>query len=310
MIIIGFSAPDAYWDEYQKPLRQALDNTGLIYDLSPDYAEAAKIDYLVYAPGGPVEDFTPFTRAKAVLGLWAGVENIIDNPTLQIPLTRMVDRGLNEGMREWVLGHALRHHLGIDRHIIKQDGIWRDTAPPLARDRAVTVLGLGTLGRTCAKALSSLNFKVSGWSRNQKTIKGITCYSGEDGLHTVLAEAEILILLLPLTRETRHVINANTLAKLPKGAVIINAGRGELIDDEALLKALEAAHVSHATLDVFAVEPLPPAHPFWAHKRVTVTPHIASQTRSDTASAMIAENIRRCENGEPLLHVVDRDAGY
>lgn len=310
MITVLFTAPEPYWDAYQAPMRHALDAMGLDYALSPECPDPAQVDYLVYAPGGPVDDFSPFTKAKAVLSLWAGMENIVNNKTLKLPLTRMVDHGLREGMREWVTGHVLRHHLGLDKHILGQNGQWLPDAPPLARDRTVAVLGLGELGRICASSLAALNFNVLGWSQHQKTLDGISCFHGEDGLNTVLSAVEILVLLLPLTARTTHILNADTLARLPRNAVIINPGRGPLIDDDALLTALDNGQVSHATLDVFAVEPLPADHPYWAHPRVTVTPHIASQTRPDTASMMIAQNIKRHEAGKPLLHLVDRKAGY
>ena len=141
-------------------------------------------------------------------------------------------------------------------------------------------------------------------------IDGITCHTGTDGLHTVLRQSQILILLLPSTPATENTLNTETLAMLPEGAFIINPGRGPLIDDNALLAALDSGHIAHATLDVFRVEPLPQDHPFWAHPKVTVTPHIASETRAPSASRAIAENIRRGEAGEPFLHLVDRDAGY
>ncbi len=310
MINILFAAKPANWVSYEAPLRRALDDTGLAYNLCRETTAPASIDYLVYAPTGPVNDFTPFTNAKAVLGLWAGVEGITGNETLTVPLTRMVDEGLTEGMVEWVGGHTLRHHLGIDRHILGQDGEWRDYVPPLARDRTVAVLGLGELGRACATALSALNFNVLGWSRREKSIKGVTCHFGDDGLEQILSQAEIVITLLPLTAGTENLLNAQRLSKMPRGACIINPGRGPLIDDDALLKALDTGQISHATLDVFRVEPLPKDHPYWAHPQVTVTPHIASETRPASSSRVIAENIRRSVSGEPLLHLVDRKAGY
>jgi glyoxylate/hydroxypyruvate reductase A len=257
-----------------------------------------------------VQDFTPFTRARAVLNLWAGVEKIVGNPTLRLPLVRMVDHGLTQGMVEYVSGHVLRHHLGMDAHILRQDGVWRPDAPPLARDRRVSVLGLGALGAACAQMLVALGFPVTGWSRRPREIAGLRCLSGEDGLHRTLAEADILVLLLPLTPETENLLDAVRLALLPRGAVIVNPGRGPLIDDDALLAALDSGALGHATLDVFRVEPLPPAHPFWTHPRVTVTPHIASETRPDSAAEVIAENIRRGEAGEAFLYLVDPEAGY
>src|SRR6056297_612140 len=306
---ILFAAGDTQWRVYEAPLRRALDNKGVDARLATDLPPA-EVDYIVYAPDSAVQDFTPFTRARAVLNLWAGVEKIVGNPTLHIPLARMVDHGLTQGMVEWVTGHVLRHHLGMDTHILHQDGVWRSDVPPLAPSRGVSVLGLGALGAACAKMLASLGFAVTGWSRRPKEIEGLRCLSGAEGLDTALAEAEILVLLLPLTPETECLLDAARLARLPEGAVILNPGRGPLIDDDALLPALDTGHVGHATLDVFREEPLPPEHPFWAHPRVTVTPHIASETRPETASQVIAENIRRGEAGEPFVHLVDREAGY
>jgi glyoxylate/hydroxypyruvate reductase A len=172
------------------------------------------------------------------------------------------------------------------------------------------MLGLGELGTACARALAALNFPVTGWSRRARDIPGLRCLSGEDGLRQALEGAQIVVTLLPKTPGTENLLDAWHLAWLPRGAVIVNPGRGALIDDAALLAALDAGHIGHATLDVFRVEPLPPDHPYWHHPRVTVTPHIAAETRPDSASRVIAENIRRGEAGEPLLHRVDRAAGY
>ena len=304
-----FAARPDHWRTYETPLKQALAAAGVDATLTTS-AAPEDVDYIVYAPNSEVQDFTPYTRAKAVLNLWAGVENIVGNPTLKIPLARMVDHGLTQGMVEWVTGHVLRHHLGMDRHILGQDGEWRAEAPPLATHRRVTMLGLGALGTACAQMLAHLGFPVTGLSRRAKDIPGITCLSGEDGLQAALQAADILVLLLPLTDETENLLDARTLALLPEGSMIVNPGRGPLIDDEALIAALDRGHVAHATLDVFREEPLPPEHPFWAHPGVTVTPHIASETRPETAAQVVAENIRRGEAGAPFLHLVDRAHGY
>jgi glyoxylate/hydroxypyruvate reductase A len=310
MLNILFSARPHNWAEYEGPLSDALAAEGLVFHLAREIPPS-EVDYIVFAPNGPVTDFTPYTRTRAVMSLWAGVETVVTNATLTQPLTRMVDQGLTQGMIEWVVGHTLRLHLGMDRHVQGQDGIWRDDwVPPLAADRSVTVLGLGTLGTACGLALSQLGFPVTGWSRNAKNVPGLRCLHGDDGLSQALAGTEILILLLPETPQTTGIINATTLAQMPKGAMIINPGRGPLIDDAALIDALNNDQISQATLDVFSTEPLPAAHPYWGHPRVTVTPHIASTTRPKTAAQTIAANIAGHEKGQQLQNLVDRSAGY
>lgn len=305
-----YFAASALWDRYRAPLTDALRAARLNAVLTDAAPDPAAVDYIVYAPTSPLQDFTPFTRAKAVLNLWAGVERIVANPTLTQPLCRMVDPAMTESMTEWVLGHALRHHLGMDRHIVNPARAWDPWTPPIARQRPVTVLGLGELGTAAALALARVGFPVTGWSRSPKSIPGVTSLSGEVGLAQALSTAQILVLLMPRTPETENILNAARLAMLPQGAVILNPGRGQLIDDEALLAALDAGHIGHATLDVFRVEPVPQDHPFWSHPRVTITPHIAAETNPVTASAVVAENIRRGEAGEPFLHLVDRARGY
>ena len=159
-------------------------------------------------------------------------------------------------------------------------------------------------------ALVGLGFDLRGWSRSLREVPGVSSFAGADGLVAALTGAEIVVLLLPQTTATENVMNTDRFALLAEGAVLINPGRGPLVDDDALLAALESGRLSHATLDVFREEPLPPEHPFWAHDRITVTPHIASVTRPSTAARVVAENIRRGEAGAPFLHLVDRSLGY
>lgn len=306
---ILFAAHASRWPVYRDHLHRELDAIGITYDLRTGFP-AAEVDYIIYTPNSPVQNFTPFTRLKAVLSLWAGVETVTGNPTLKVPLARMVDHGLKQGMMEWVTGHVLRHHLGMDRHILNRDSAWKPCIPPLAGNRQVTILGLGELGRTCASALTTLGFCVTGWSRAARKMNGINCLHGDRGLAAALKDAEIVVLLLPDTSATTNILNAASLAAMPRGAIIINPGRGTLINDDALIEALDTGHIAHATLDVFRAEPLPPEHPYWRHPKVTVTPHIASETRPETASQSIAENIRRGEAGELFLHLVNRVLGY
>ena len=306
---ILFSAPDGEFRRYAPALEAAFADLGIDARLSESHAPA-DTDYIVFAPGGGLEDFRPFTRTRAVLGLWAGVENIVNNPTLTQPLARMVDDGLTQGMVEYVVGHVMRHHIGMDAHIVNPDHAWVNEGPPLAAERPVTILGLGALGTACAHALSSLGFPVTGWSRTRKTLPGLDCQSGAGGFDRALRGSQIVVLLLPLTEATESILDGPAIAHLARGAVVINPGRGALINDDALLGALESGQLAHATLDVFRTEPLPPEHIFWRHPNVTVTPHVASGTRPATACRVIAENIRRSEAGEPLMNLVDRDLGY
>lgn len=312
MTKVLFSAPDSNWDEYKEVLPRAIAEAGVTATITrdSDAHDPEAVDYIVYAPSSTLQDFRPYSQCKAVLNLWAGVEGIVGNETLTMPLARMVDYGLTEGMVEWCVGHVLRHHLGMDADICRDDQEWVPHVPPLARDRKVCVLGLGALGRAVAVSLRKLNFDVTGWSRTQKAVKKVRCLSGDAGLKAALASSEIVVLLLPLTSGTENLLDEERLGMLPKGAVIINPGRGPLIDDDALLAALDRGHIEHATLDVFRIEPLPKGHRYWTHPNVTVTPHLASDTRPDSAARVIAENIRRGEAGEPFLHLVDRVAGY
>lgn len=309
MINILFAAHPSRWPLYAPHLRRALDETGLDYTLSDDMAPETA-DYVIYSPNSPLRDFTPFTRAKLVQNIWAGVEEITGNETLTQPLARMVDPGLTAGMVEWVSGHVMRYHLGMDRHIVNPGHDWAPHTPPLAPQRRVAVLGLGALGSAVCVQLVALGFQVTGWARRAKALKGVRCQHGADGLNVALQDAEILVTLLPDTPDTAGIINAKTLSLMPKGAFVINPGRGPLIEDSALIAALDTGQIAGATLDVFQTEPLPEDDPYWSHPKVTVTPHIAAETRPETASAVIADNILRGEAGKPFRHLVDRAAGY
>jgi glyoxylate/hydroxypyruvate reductase A len=310
MITALHSGPEGEFEHWQPHLVAAFTEAE-IDARATDSADPEDVHYIIFSPKGPVQDFRPYTNLRAVLSTWAGVETFLDNPTLTAPLTRMVDHGLTQSMVEWVLGHVMRYHLGMDAHLFGQDGHWRSgIVPPLAEDRSVGILGIGALGQACAAALAPLGFDLHGWSRSPKDLPGMICHAGEDGLTEILGTCEIIVTLLPLTPETENILNARRISQMRAKAYLINPGRGPLIEDEALLKALDEGHLSHATLDVFRTEPLPPAHPFWTHPKVTVTPHIAADTRAKTGARSIAENIRRFEAGEPLLNQVDRNRGY
>jgi glyoxylate/hydroxypyruvate reductase A len=312
--VVLYAAREDQREDYARELQRAAAEQGLAMELCLDPAEVdpARVDYLVFTASGPVKDFTPFTRLKAILNLWAGVEAVLRlGPPEDVPLVRMVEDGLTLGMVDYVAGHVYRHHLDIDRFMgANPITEWEVDFPPLARDRRVGILGLGVLGEACGRHLAACGFRVAGWSRSPKSIPGIACLSGEAGLAEVIGSSEILVLLLPHTADTERLLNAERIAAMPPGACLVNAGRGPLIDHDALLAALDAGHIRHATMDVFDEEPLPAGHPYWHHPRATVTPHIASVTRPETAADALVAQILRGERGEGLLHVVDRQAGY
>lgn len=279
----------------------------------PEKAPLPKLDMLVHNPVDGVQDLAPFKGVKVIQSIWAGVERFLSNPTLPEgpTLCRMVEPGLTEGMTDYITGHVMRHHLNIDRNIHESSAaIWNPVVPPLSSDRKVGVLGLGALGADAARMLARLRFDVAGWSRSARSLDGVTCFHGDEGLTEILQRSEILVTILPSTAETRGLMNAKTLALLPKGAVIINPGRGQLIEEAALLDAVNGGHIAHATLDVFNTEPLPQGHPFWSHPKITITPHIAAETRASGAARVVVEQIGRITRGEPLQHIVDPAIGY
>lgn len=298
-----FAAPESSWEEWSVALLAACPEMRLSRSGDPE-----SFDAIIYAPGGGIDDLSPYKNARLVQSLWAGVERIVSNPTLTQPLARMVDPGLARGMAEFCTGWTMRAHLQMDRYA--QDGVWRNgQIPPLASERKITILGMGELGRAVAAMLAPIGFQITGYSASGRAVDGIDVL-GRDNLGKALARAEVLISLLPDTSETRGLLNKESLGHLPKGAWIINAGRGTLINESALLEALDTGQVGHAVLDVFQTEPLPNDHPFWQHPGVTVTPHIAADTRPETAAPVVAENLRRAISGRPILHLVNRDKGY
>lgn len=300
------------WDRFAPPLAAAL------ADLAPgarliraDDPAADEAEWLVVQDMPDGFDAARYPRARAVLALWAGIEAMLPRLPRDMPLARLIDHeGLTAGMTEWVLGHVLRHHLGMDRYIRGDAPHWDRRVPPLARDRRVGVLGLGALGADAAAALARLGFDVAGWSRSPKSIPGISAQTGADGLRAVIGRSDILVLLLPRTPETEGLMDAERLSWIPEGAVLLNPGRGALVDEDALLAALDRGRPAQATLDTFRTEPLPADHPFWADPRITITPHLASTTRPGTAARAAAANVARGLAGEPLHGLVDRARGY
>lgn len=284
----------------------------------PAIADPARVAYAVVAKPPP-GILKTFTNLKAILSLWAGVDHVTrdtDWPS-QVPLVRMIEDGMTAGMREFVLAQVLSAHLQLPDFARQQrDGIWRNDlrgdigSEPLTIDRTVGVLGLGVLGSACAEALRQVGFTVMAWSRAPKSRAGIDCRHGPDGLDAIMAGSEILVNLLPATPKTENLMNARTIARMTRGAWIVNVARGEFVDDNALLAALDSGHLGGAILDAFRVEPLPADDPFWTHPKVHITPHVASTTRVRTGAPTVRANILALEAGEPIDGVYDPVLGY
>jgi glyoxylate/hydroxypyruvate reductase A len=250
---------------------------------------------------------------KLIVSLGMGVDHLLADGRVPpgVPIVRIMDDGLIGQMTEYALYWALRHHRDIDKYAANQrDTRWREEPFVDTANRRVGVLGLGSIGQDTADKFSRLGFPTAGWSRTAKTLPGVETFHGRDQLQRFLARSDILVNVLPLTRETHGLLDATAFAALPKGAYVINMARGGHVVDEALLVALESGHLSGAALDVFNQEPLPADHAYWRHPKVHVTPHVAGATNPRTASPGVIENIKRMRAGQPLLHPVDPKTGY
>ena len=286
------------------------------FALSPDEGEASGIDYAVVwrQPQGVL---SRLPALKAIFSLGAGVDHVLSDPTLpDVPVVRIVAEDLTNRMSEYVVWRVLDHMRQGRLYREQQEAtLWRERSQPAAASVSVGILGLGELGRDAGRKLQALGFSVRGWSRTQRTLDGIETHSGPDGLAACLAASDIVVVLLPLTDETRGLIDDGFLSALKAqtplgGPVLINAGRGGLQSDEAILRALNDGRLMEASLDVFEEEPLPTASVLWAHPRVFVTPHVAASSDPTALSVLIARQILRHRAGESLVGIVDRTAGY
>lgn len=284
--------------------------------LWPEIGDPADID-TVLAWHPPDGLFERLTNLKAILSLGAGVDHILKKPFLpDVPIARVVDPNMTMRMREWVVLQTLIHHR---RHLAydaqQREATWRPIPQPAASAVRVGMLGLGVLGLDSGRALAALGFDVAGWSRTAKPGIDFPTFHGADGLDPFLARTDILICLLPHTPATEGLIDAKLLGKLARdgalgGPVLINAGRGKVQVEADILKALEDGTLKAASLDVFETEPLPEASPLWRHPAVVITPHVAADSEPAALAAAIMEQVRRCEAGEAMANLVDREAGY
>lgn len=277
-----------------------------------DVGDPAAIDIAVVATPNRAL-LAQLRNVRLIVSLRAGVDDLLTIAELppSVPIVRAQEPGGDTMMEEYVLTHVLRHHRDIPAFTAAQARReWINLGVKVAADRAVGFMGLGVIGLPAARRVRDVGFRVASWTRTSRNEPGIEGFVGAAGLEPFLRRTEIVVNLLAVTPETADIFNARTLAMLPKGASIINIGRGEHVDDGALIAALDAGHIAHATLDVFRTEPLPADHGYWRHPKVTLMPHTARRPQAARIIPQAVENIRRFRAGESLLQAVDRRRGY
>lgn len=277
----------------------------------PDLGDPNDIEYaLVYAP--PRGLLASLPNLKAIFSLWAGIDHLKSDPDLpDLPVVRMVERGMTVGMAQHVTLQVLAASRNMLLYLEQQKArLWRQCPYRAPWDWTVGIMGLGALGMEAAHKLRCLDYQVIGWSRGPKKAPDFRCYHGQEQFGEFLGASDILVCLLPLTAATKGILDGKLFARLQRGAVVINCARGGHLVEPDLLEALESGQLGGAALDVFIEEPLPKSHPFWAHPRIIVTPHVAALTGAETAVEAVAANIRRIEAGETPLGQVNFSQGY
>jgi glyoxylate/hydroxypyruvate reductase len=277
----------------------------------PDAGDLNQVEYLI-AWQAPPEFLAALPRLKVLFSSGAGIDHIdVSAVPAHIPIVRMVEPGIIDGMVEYVSLAVLALHRDYFDYVeAKAKRIWAQLEVPPACARSIGVMGMGVLGRAVLERLATYGFRLRGWNRSLREMAGVESFAGAEQLNAFLEGCDVLICLLPLTSATRGILDRNLFSALPSGAALINVARGQHLVESDLLEALNSSHLSRAILDVTDPEPLPDAHPFWAHPRVFLTPHVASMTQPETAAPILLENLRRHQRGEPLADLIDRSRGY
>ncbi|TPK27012.1 MULTISPECIES: glyoxylate/hydroxypyruvate reductase A [unclassified Mesorhizobium] len=293
---------------FRKVFARELPDVELFH--SSECVDPEKVRYLLTwtAP----DDIARYRNLEVLFSLGAGVDQFKrESLPRRVKLVRMVEDGIIRMMQEYVVLGVLSLHRDMVAYREQQKRqAWLGLAAPQATERRVGFLGLGMLAQAAIERLLPFRFPLAAWSRSRKEIDGVTCFHGADQLAGFLAQTDILVCLLPLTEETRGILDAELFSRLPAGARLLHVGRGPQLDQTALLQALDNGHLAAAMLDVTDPEPLPDDHPLWRHPKVAITPHIASVTQADSAAQSVVDNIRRHRAGEELIGLVDRTLGY
>lgn len=307
ILVTPFSEPAAVW---RAALRRQC--PGVDVQCWPDVGDRSAIEFALIGALSHGE-LARLPRLALIASIFAGQDLLLADPELppHVPIVRTDDRDGDPMIAEYVLLHVLRHHRNLPAYARAQaERRWGRLPQPYAAQRRVGVMGLGPIGLRAARSVRAMGFDVAGWTRRSREIAGIPTFHGAEQLAEFLRRTEILVNLLPLTRETEDLLNGERFGQLPKGAALVNAGRGQHVVDGDLLAALDSGHLEAATLDAFRKEPLPPEHPFWSHPRITITPHAARRLDISGIVHRAVEQWRRLQRGDALQNVVDRAAGY
>jgi len=304
---ISFCCTDTASEPWLQGLRAALPTAKvLLWEPGAPLADYA----VVWAP--PQQFFDEQPQLKAVFNIGAGVDALLK---LRLPpnalVVRLDDAGMSVQMAEYVCHAVIRHFRELDAYEADtRQGNWSFRKPRSRTDFPVGIMGLGVLGERVARSLVGFEFPVMGWSRTPKSVDGVQCFAGEQGFADFLAASRVLVCLLPLTPETRDIMNLTNMSRLQSGAYIINVARGAHLVEDDLLALLDSGHLAGATLDVFRTEPLPAGHPFWQHPKIVVTPHTSARTLRSESITQIASKITTIQRGEPVAGVVEPSRGY
>ena len=294
---------------WEKRLKLYLPSISLV----PLFSEEAKLAVVALLWKAPLDNLSQLNKIKGLISLGQGVDHILNQSSIpkNIPLVRIIDPYMAKSMSHWVLLSVLNIiRETYDYFNQENKKIYKPRNEKDFLSVRIGVYGIGAIGSVVAKDLSYMGFNVQGWSRTKKNIKTIECFHGDKGFNKLINNSDIHVCLLPLTPSTINIFNRDTFAKMKKGSCFINAGRGEHVVEDDLLKSCKSRHVSNAVLDVYRTEPLPKNHPFWQQDNIRLWPHVAAETNPDTAAKQIANAIKCIDNNIIPPNTVDRVLGY
>ena len=298
-------------DQWVKVLKKKLKGTEVVKFSSLKKSDYKKVEVAIVANRNPKE-IKKLTNLKWIQSIWVGVENLVESfKGESMKIVRLIDPEMNRTMSEAVLSWVLYLHRDMYFYRVQQNkSVWKALSYVKPSKKVVSFIGLGQLGSASANKLLENGFKVCGWSRSKKSIKNIKSFTGYLGLKKMLGQTDILVCLIPLTQNTKYILNNKTLSHLKKGACVINFARGAIINTKDLLKYLNSGRIHHVVLDVFEKEPLPKKSILWKHKKVTILPHISANTDLDTASDIVAKNIKIYQLKKKIPKSIDLVRGY